>query len=84
MVMSEPEHDHARLRRIRRMTLASRLRQLRAARGLSQEQLADRAGIDRSNYSRVESGKVSPSADLLFDIAAALHVHISEVFRDPP
>lgn len=78
-----PGDDQDRLQRIRRAALGSRLRQLRAARGLSQEALARRAGIDRSFYSKVETGVMSPTADKLHDIAAALHVHISELFRDP-
>lgn len=78
-----PEGDEDRLKRIRRAGLGSRLRQLRAARGLSQEALARRAGIDRSFYSRVETGTMSPTVDKLYDIAAALQIHVSELFRDP-
>lgn len=81
--MATPEEDEERLRRIRRAGLGSRLRQLRAARGLSQESLARRAGIDRSFYSKIETGTMSPTVDKLFDVAAALQVHISELFRDP-
>jgi transcriptional regulator with XRE-family HTH domain len=82
--MSMPEDERVRFHQVRRSALGSRLRQLRAARHLSQEALARRAGINRSYYSRIESGAQSPTVDKLQDIAAALHVHIAELFRDPP
>ena len=62
-----------------RSALGSRLRQLRAARNLSQEALARRAGMDRSFYSNIETGAVSPRVDRLWDIAAALHVPITAI-----
>jgi DNA-binding XRE family transcriptional regulator len=76
--------EQARIQQVRRVALGSRLRQLRAARGLSQEALARRAGINRSFYSKIETGTQSPTIDKLHNIAAALHVHIAELFRDPP
>ena len=60
--MSTPEDEHARLQQVRRSALGSRLRQLRAARNLSQEALARRAGMDRSFYSNIETGAVSPES----------------------
>jgi transcriptional regulator with XRE-family HTH domain len=82
--MSTPEDERARLQQVRRSALGSRLRQLRAARNLSQEALARRAGMDRSFYSNIETGAVSPRVDRLWDIAAALHVPITELFREAP
>lgn len=82
--MSMPDEERARLVRIRRAALASRLRQLRAARNLSQETLARRAGLDRSFYAEIEGGKLSPRVDRLWDIAAALQVPVHELFREPP
>lgn len=83
IVMSIPEDERARLLWARRTALGRRLRQLRAARNLSQEAVARRAGINRSFYSRIESGAQSPTVDKLHDIAAALHVHVAEIFREP-
>ena len=83
MAVPNPADERARLQRVRRAALGSRLRQLRAARRLSQEALARRAGMNRSYYSRIESGFQSPTVDKLQNIAAALHVHIAELFRDP-
>jgi transcriptional regulator with XRE-family HTH domain len=39
--------------------------------------------MDRSFYSRVETGEMSPRVDRLWDIAAALQVPITELFREP-
>jgi transcriptional regulator with XRE-family HTH domain len=69
--------------RVRREALGGRLRQLRTSQDLSQEGLADRAGVDRSFYAAVETGKSSPRVDWLFVVAGALGVHISELFREP-
>ncbi len=53
-----------------------RLRELRDARGWTQLELADRAGVTRATVSRIEGGKVA-SLDLeVFDkLAKALDVH---------
>ena len=58
--MSTPDDERARVQQVRRSALDSRLRQLRAARNLSQEALARRAGMDGSFYSNIETGAVSP------------------------
>lgn len=79
-----PGDDRDRLVQVRRAALGSRLRQLRAARHLSQEAVARRAGIDRSFYTEIELGKLSPRVDYLWDIAGALGVPASELLREPP
>lgn len=84
MARSEEERaQRAQLTRARRAVLASRLRQLRAARRWSQETVARRAGIDRSYYGQLELGNHSPSVDVLWDIAAAYGVPITDLFREP-
>ena len=55
------------------------LRQLRPAPRLTAE-----AGIDRSLYSEIELGKLSPRVHFLWDIAGALRVPGSELLREPP
>jgi|tagenome__1003787_1003787.scaffolds.fasta_scaffold19675137_1 transcriptional regulator with XRE-family HTH domain len=62
------------------MRVMARLRALRINRGLSQEQLAARAGVARYTLTRLETGKakrVHPSTRL--KIAAALGVTIADV-----
>ncbi|MCA1649324.1 MAG: helix-turn-helix domain-containing protein [Acidobacteria bacterium] len=57
-----------------RRVFASNLRRLRTERGLSQEGLADAAGIDRTYVSALEREQYSVSIDTLAKLAAALEV----------
>jgi transcriptional regulator with XRE-family HTH domain len=57
-----------------RKTLAHNLRVLRAAKGLSQEALADAAMIDRTYISALERQKYSVTIDRLDEIAKPLGV----------
>jgi len=54
--------------------MATNLRMLRTARGMSQEDLAEVAGIDRSFISDTENGKYGISIDKLESLAEALGV----------
>ena len=56
-----------------------RLRQLRAERGLTLEQVADRANIDISTLSRLESGKRRLALDHVPALAAAIGVSTDEL-----
>jgi transcriptional regulator with XRE-family HTH domain len=62
--------------------VAARVRDLRQARGLTQEGLAERAGISISFVSMIERGERSPSYDTLLQLAQGLDLHVSELFRD--
>lgn len=64
--------------------IGSRLRELRASRGLSLRQLARSIGASPSLLSQVENGKVTPSVDTLYQLARALEVPIAEFFGPPP
>ena len=63
-----------------REKFGQRVRSLRAERGLTQEQLAERAGISVDFLSLVERGKSSPSFENLEEIADALEVSVAELF----
>lgn len=52
----------------------TRLTDCRAMRGLSQQELAERTGIDAGNISNYESGNRKPSVDNLEKLADALAV----------
>ena len=56
---------------------------LRKVRGLSQEQLADKAGISRSFLSSIEApGMVRPfSLEVLYNIADALEIEPSDLLK---
>lgn len=56
-----------------------RLRQLRKANGLSQEELAFRAGLHRTYVSSAERGERNVSLVNLVRLARALDVHVSEL-----
>ncbi len=59
--------------------LAANLRRHRSARGLSQQALADAAGISRIGYRDVETGVVEPRANTLQRIAKALGVRVQDL-----
>jgi transcriptional regulator with XRE-family HTH domain len=64
-----------------RGVVAKNLRELRKAKGLSQEELADRATVDRNYVGMVERSENSVSVDVLEKLADALEVGPSEFFR---
>jgi transcriptional regulator with XRE-family HTH domain len=58
-----------------------RLRLLRESKGISQEELAARAGLDRSYISLVERGRRSPTVNTLIKISTVLAVEVREFFE---
>jgi transcriptional regulator with XRE-family HTH domain len=60
--------------------MALKIRTLREAKEISQEEFAYEADINRSYYGFIERGKYSPSAVILAKIAVALDVEIGELF----
>ena len=63
--------------------VAWNLRRLRVARGLSQENLAVDAGIDRTYVSRLERGLENPTVGILEQLSVALNAGIVEFFAIP-
>ncbi len=60
--------------------LGWRVRQLREAKGWTQEVLAGRAGLDRSYVAGIEAGLRNPSTRALAKLARALGVTLSGLF----
>ncbi len=60
-----------------RLRIGLRIRDLRMQQHLSQQDLADRAGITKSNVCNIEQGKYSVGLDVLNKIAVALGVEIT-------
>lgn len=58
-----------------------RVKQLRLEKGISQEQLADDAGIERSYMGAIERGERNPSLDKVTSIAFALKVKSADLLR---
>ena len=63
--------------------LGANVRQLREARGLTQEQMARLAGIPRATWSHMESGAANPTLTVLHRIARALQVPLEELTSLP-
>ena len=64
------------------MNVATRLRKLRKARNISQEDLAMIAGVHRGHVARLESGERTPRLDTLEKLAAALKVKPTSLLSD--
>jgi transcriptional regulator with XRE-family HTH domain len=65
-----------------RKIFASRLRQIRQIKGLSQEELADRAGLHRTYVGSVERGERNISIDNMECLANALEIDIIELLKE--
>jgi transcriptional regulator with XRE-family HTH domain len=63
--------------------IATRVRDLRAGRGLSLEALARQSGVSRSMISLIERGESSATAVVLEKLAASLGVSLAALFEDP-
>ena len=63
--------------------IAQRVRELRAARGLSLDALATHCGVSRSMISLIERGESSPTAVLLEKLATGLGVSLASLFDAP-
>jgi len=65
----------------KKMEITNNIRTLRFFAGeMTQQALAEKAGVSRQTILAVEAGKYSPSLELAFRIADAFGVAISEVF----
>lgn len=61
--------------------ITNNIRRLRFfANEMTQQELAEKAGISRQTIIAIEAGKYSPSLELAFRIADAFGVKIGEVF----
>ena len=60
----------------------NRLRVLRAERGWSQADLAERLGVSRQSVNAIETGKYDPSLPLAFKIARLFDQPIEAIFTD--
>jgi transcriptional regulator with XRE-family HTH domain len=63
--------------------LAANIRQLREARGVTQEQMARVSDIPRPTWANLESGESNPTLSVLIKAAGALHVPLEELIAPP-
>lgn len=64
--------------------IGQRIRKIRKANNLSQEQLAERVGISTTHMSHIETGNTKLSLQVFVDIACALSVQTDELLYDMP
>ena len=64
-----------------REVVAGNLRRLRNAKGISQEELADRAGINRNYVGMLEREENAATVDMLEKLADVLGVDPAEFFQ---
>ncbi|MCK8518775.1 helix-turn-helix transcriptional regulator [Methanoculleus sp. 7T] len=60
--------------------MKTKIRELRAKMGLTQEELAQQVGVRRETIVFLEKGKYNPSLKLAYKVARALGSTIEEVF----
>lgn len=63
-------------------TLGLNIAYYRKRRGLTQEQLAEKAGIERSRVSKTEIAWTGTSLDVIFKIADALEIEPYKLFME--
>ena len=64
------------------MDIGNKLKQLRIPKGLTQEELADRAELSKGYISQLERDLTSPSIATLMDILQCLGTSIGEFFNE--
>lgn len=62
------------------INIGKKLKELRQAEHLTQQELADRLQINRVNYTRYETNAVRPDYELLIKIADFYDVSLDEIF----
>jgi transcriptional regulator with XRE-family HTH domain len=62
------------------LNLGKTIRRLRKRMGVSQEELAARAGIHRTYMGKIERGESNPPVQTVSKVAKALRVKLSDLF----
>lgn len=62
--------------------LASRIKELRLEKHISQEELAHRSGLSRTGMGFLETGKWWPRLDTLMSVAEGLGISVDELLKD--
>ena len=61
--------------------IGTRIRILRDAKNMTQQDLADLCNFDKADMSKIESGKANPTIKTLLKISLALEVEFSDLFQ---
>ncbi|MGN1052694.1 MAG: helix-turn-helix domain-containing protein [Candidatus Scatosoma sp.] len=62
------------------INIGKKLKELRKAERLTQQQVADRLNIGRVNYTRYETGAVRPDYETLLSLADFYDISLDELF----
>jgi len=65
------------------VAVTSRLRELRGERGLTQEGLAELAGVSRQTINSIETGRFEPSLSLALVLARLFDTPVERIFALP-
>ena len=76
-LIQDPEVAAAQRRLQPKLALGRQILHLRLERGWSQKELAERAGTQQANISRLENGLLNPSVDMLQRVTDALGVELT-------
>ncbi|QRV59117.1 helix-turn-helix transcriptional regulator [Streptomyces californicus] len=68
----------------RRRRIAAQIRAARLYANLSQQDIVERTGMDRSAYQDIEAGRTSPLLDNLLRIADAIGTPLADLVREGP
>ena len=58
-----------------------RIRELRQAAGMTQDDLSERCGLFRTYMSRIETGKANPTLSMIHALAGSLGVPVTALFE---
>lgn len=62
--------------------MKNRMKELRARHDLTQEELADKAGVVRQTIGLIEKGDIIPGGENMIKLAKALQVPVEELFYE--
>lgn len=60
--------------------IRNKIKQLRKAKGISQQELADYLGIERTSLSKIENMKYNPSARIISETSNFFNLPIGDIF----
>lgn len=63
------------------VSILNRVKELRAARGWTQEELAAAAGVSRQSINSIERNRYVPSLELALTFARVFHCSTDEIFQ---
>jgi transcriptional regulator with XRE-family HTH domain len=61
--------------------LGNKLKTIRTAKNITQSELAELLGVDKSFVSNIENGKNNPTLSTIANLAKALKVSVDELFK---